>query len=92
MKFSSFLQLNSKITQFSDLIRLEEEQDDTSSFGVKKICDPFSGAPNFSYAPANCSKDSIPIGALPGVSDYTQGKNIKTINFSKNNKRMLQTE
>ncbi|KAI8542021.1 hypothetical protein RHMOL_Rhmol08G0106800 [Rhododendron molle] len=63
---NSIKELNSKITQFSDLIRLEEEQDD-SSFGVKRICDPFSGAPNFSYAPENCSKDSIPIGALPGV-------------------------
>lgn len=77
---NSIEELNSKIGQFSDLIRLQEEQDD-GSFRVTKICDPFSGAPNFSYAPQNCSKDSIPIGALPGVlSRFTCYKDNTTTN------------
>ncbi|XP_030538960.2 LOW QUALITY PROTEIN: uncharacterized protein LOC115747066 [Rhodamnia argentea] len=35
--------------------------------GVLKICEPFSGPPNYSYMPGNCSKDDIPVGDLPNV-------------------------
>ncbi|KAL6979043.1 hypothetical protein U1Q18_020709 [Sarracenia purpurea var. burkii] len=57
-------ELNSKITD--EVLVLDEEGEDSLGV-VKKICDPFSGAPNYSYAPENCSKDSIPIGVLPSV-------------------------
>ncbi|KAL6993855.1 hypothetical protein U1Q18_011968 [Sarracenia purpurea var. burkii] len=56
--------LNSKIT---DAVLVLDEEGEHSLGVVKKICDPFSGAPNYSYAPENCSKDSIPIGVLPSV-------------------------
>ncbi|KAL6976738.1 hypothetical protein U1Q18_025524 [Sarracenia purpurea var. burkii] len=56
--------LNSKITD--EVLVLDEEGEDSLRV-VKKICDPFSGAPNYNYAPENCSKDSIPIGVLPSV-------------------------
>lgn len=36
--------------------------------GKRGICDPFSGAPNFSFTPDLCPKDTIPIGELKYVS------------------------
>ncbi|KAJ9177375.1 hypothetical protein P3X46_012601 [Hevea brasiliensis] len=35
--------------------------------GVKKICDPFSGPPNYTYIPESCSKDSISIQDIPNI-------------------------
>ena len=60
------LQINLKIAELNRFIRLDEQTDD--SLGVQKICDPFSSAPYYSYAPEKCSNDSTPIGVLPSVS------------------------
>lgn len=48
------------------MIQPNEEGDD--SFAMERICDPFSTAPNYNYAPGDCPQDSIQIHDLPNVS------------------------
>lgn len=60
------LQLNSKITEYYRFVGLDEQSEDL--VGVIKICEPFSGAPNFSYMPESCPKDAITVADLPLVS------------------------
>ncbi|KAI8028816.1 hypothetical protein LOK49_LG01G03158 [Camellia lanceoleosa] len=62
---TSITELNSKITQLNEFLRLDEQNDNFSE--VQKICDPFPAATNYSYAPEKCPKDAIPIGDLAGV-------------------------
>ncbi|KAB1214913.1 hypothetical protein CJ030_MR5G024519 [Morella rubra] len=58
-------QLNSKITEYYRVLGLDEQSGDL--FGVKKICQPFSGAPSYSYMPESCPKGVIQVGDLPNV-------------------------
>jgi hypothetical protein len=61
------LQLNSKVTEYYRFLGLDEQSEDL--VGVIKICEPFSGAPNYTYTPEiSCPKDSIAVGDLPHVS------------------------
>lgn len=57
-------QLNSKLgeVQGSGLNDIGE-----NSIGTRGVCDPFSGAPNYSFTPDLCAKDTIPIGELKYV-------------------------
>lgn len=64
---SFVLQLSSKILLLQRLLELDGENDELSG-GLWKICDPFEGAPSYSYVPDKCPKDAIPIGDLPIVS------------------------
>ncbi|XP_016479908.1 uncharacterized protein LOC107801139 isoform X1 [Nicotiana tabacum] len=57
-------QLNSKLTEVQGL-GLNDMGENNS--GKRGICDPFSGAPNFSFTPDLCPKDTIPIGELKYV-------------------------
>ncbi|KAF8410232.1 hypothetical protein HHK36_002755 [Tetracentron sinense] len=59
-------ELNLKITMLSRLFELDEHGEDLLS-GIRKICDPFSGAPDYLYSPSKCPKDAIPIGDIPNV-------------------------
>ncbi|KAK6151146.1 hypothetical protein DH2020_016078 [Rehmannia glutinosa] len=54
-------EINSKVEEVLDL---NEQNEDPQ---LPEICDPFSSAPNYSYSPQNCGKNSIPIGDLPSV-------------------------
>ncbi|XVE86994.1 hypothetical protein DITRI_Ditri18aG0080200 [Diplodiscus trichospermus] len=58
-------ELKLKITEVYSRFGLDEEND--SLFGFGTICDPFSGAPNYSYVPEVCPKDATPIGNLPDM-------------------------
>lgn len=58
-------ELNSKITEYYRFVGLAEQSEDL--VGVIKICEPFSGAPNFSYMPESCPKDAITVADLPLV-------------------------
>uniref|UniRef100_A0A5B7AY35 Uncharacterized protein n=1 Tax=Davidia involucrata TaxID=16924 RepID=A0A5B7AY35_DAVIN len=58
-------ELNAKIGELHELLGLDEQVE--NFLELQKICDPFSGAPNYSYTPEKCSKDAIPIGDLPNV-------------------------
>lgn len=60
------LQLNSKITDYYKSLGSDEQSE--GFFGVRKICEPFSGAPSYSYMPESCPKDAIPVADLPNVS------------------------
>lgn len=60
------LQLNSKVTEYYRFLGLDEQSEDL--VGVIKICEPFSGAPNYTYTPESCPKDAIAVGDLPHVS------------------------
>ncbi|KAL3844673.1 hypothetical protein ACJIZ3_002076 [Penstemon smallii] len=51
--------INSKI---SEAFATNEDQ-----HSILQLCDPFSTAPNYSYSPANCAKNSIPLGDLPSI-------------------------
>ncbi|KAK6125262.1 hypothetical protein DH2020_041006 [Rehmannia glutinosa] len=53
--------INSKV---EEVLELNEQNEDPQ---LPEICDPFSSAPNYSYSPQNCGKNSIPIGDLPRV-------------------------
>ncbi|KAG8384270.1 hypothetical protein BUALT_Bualt04G0100900 [Buddleja alternifolia] len=57
-------EVNSKILEIREVIATNEENDDQS---IPKVCDPFSSAPNYSYSPENCGKDSMPVQDLPNV-------------------------
>lgn len=73
------LQLKSKISEVYSRFGLNEAND--SLFGFGRICNPFSGAPNYSYVPEVCPKDAIPIGNIPGVSKRLLVPQIMKINY-----------
>ncbi|XP_041003649.1 uncharacterized protein LOC121249058 [Juglans microcarpa x Juglans regia] len=58
-------QLNSKITDYYKSLGSDEQSE--GFVGVRKICEPFSGAPSYSYMPESCPKDAIPVADLPNV-------------------------
>ncbi|XP_021274897.1 uncharacterized protein LOC110409765 [Herrania umbratica] len=58
-------ELNLQITEVYSRIKLNEHNDGLFGFGM--ICDPFSGAPNYSYVPEVCPEDAIPIGSIPNI-------------------------
>lgn len=60
------MQLNSKVTEIAKTLGVNEENDD--SVGFLRICNPFSGPPNYTYVPQSCSNSGIPVGKLPEVS------------------------
>ncbi|CAN6698218.1 unnamed protein product [Malus baccata var. baccata] len=55
--------LNSKVTEIAKTLGVNEENDD--SVGFLRICNPFSGPPNYAYVPQSCSNSGIPVGKLP---------------------------
>ncbi|CAN4083025.1 unnamed protein product [Withania somnifera] len=57
-------QLNSKLREVHGL-GLNDVME--NSIGTRGVCDPFSGARNYSFAPGLCPKDTIPIGELKYV-------------------------
>jgi hypothetical protein len=59
-------QLNSNVSVMYEILGIDEENEDL--IGVVKICNPFSGAPNYTYIPQNCPHDTVRIGDLPKVS------------------------
>ncbi|KAI3407566.1 uncharacterized protein J3R85_020877 [Psidium guajava] len=63
--YNFFTQLNAKTTALYRSLGIGDLGDELP--GVLKICEPFSGPPNYSYVPGNCSKDDIPVGDLPNV-------------------------
>ncbi|CAI9111269.1 OLC1v1011448C2 [Oldenlandia corymbosa var. corymbosa] len=60
-------QLNTKLTELKSVFQIEEGKDNI--IGIREICNPFSGAPNYTYAPQYCAKDTTQIGDLSIVSD-----------------------
>lgn len=51
--------LNSKISEYYKMLGLDS--------GFKLVCQPFSGAPDYSYLPYSCPKDAIQVGDLPKI-------------------------
>ncbi|KAK1433145.1 hypothetical protein QVD17_10051 [Tagetes erecta] len=68
-------QSNSEIASLAfKMIQPNDQSDD--SFMIQKICDPFSGPPNYTYTPGNCQQDAIQIHDLPSIlSTLTCEKN-----------------
>lgn len=64
--FFLVMQLNAKSTELYRSLGISELGDELP--GVMKICEPFSGPPDYSYMPGNCSKGEIPVSSLPNVS------------------------
>ncbi|XAR51371.1 hypothetical protein NMG60_11005983 [Bertholletia excelsa] len=62
---TSINELNSKITQLNGFHRLHEQKEE--SLGGRMICNPFSGPPDYDYAPERCPEGAIPIGDFPGI-------------------------
>ncbi|XWS41767.1 hypothetical protein CRYUN_Cryun17cG0111400 [Craigia yunnanensis] len=78
-------ELKLKITEVYSRIGLNEEND--GLFGSGMICDPFSGAPNYSYVPEVCPKNAIPIGNIPNMlSTFTCYKENSTETCSSDGK------
>ncbi|AES94526.2 transmembrane protein, putative [Medicago truncatula] len=59
------VELNSDVSLMYQLLGIGEENEEL--IGLVKICNPFSGPPNYSYSPHNCPRDAIRIGDLPKV-------------------------
>ncbi|KAK7309145.1 hypothetical protein RJT34_05656 [Clitoria ternatea] len=59
------LQLNSNMSVIYRILGVSRENEE--SVGLIKICDPFSGAPNFSYTPQSCSHDAIQVGDISKI-------------------------
>ncbi|GAB4849102.1 hypothetical protein Ancab_003910 [Ancistrocladus abbreviatus] len=47
--------------------QLEYLRENDNAVRFRTICDPFSGAPNYSFIPGRCPKDAIPIGKIPDI-------------------------
>lgn len=60
-----FSQLNAKTSLLYRSLGISELGDELP--GAMKLCEPFSGPPDYSYIPRNCSKAEIPISNLPNV-------------------------
>ncbi|XP_026431790.1 uncharacterized protein LOC113329026 isoform X2 [Papaver somniferum] len=58
--------LNTKVQGMSQILGLSDNESESPG-AVLKVCNPFSGAPNFFYDPSNCSASAIPIGDIPNV-------------------------
>ncbi|XP_024025453.1 uncharacterized protein LOC21392719 [Morus notabilis] len=67
--YNFITQLNSKIPDYHRLLQLEGGQLNGDQYlsGFVNVCNPFDGAPNYSYVPESCPKNAIPIGHLPHV-------------------------
>ncbi|OMP01794.1 hypothetical protein COLO4_11579 [Corchorus olitorius] len=62
--------LNQKIAEIYSKLKVKEQNEESFEFGM--ICDPFTGAPNYTYAPEDCPDDAIPIGDIPDIlSSFT---------------------
>ncbi|KAJ8769398.1 hypothetical protein K2173_002602 [Erythroxylum novogranatense] len=59
-------QLKSKAVEFYGSLGLKEQNSDI--LGLNRICDPFSGAPDYTYTPELCPDESITIDQLSKVS------------------------
>ncbi|XP_019173273.1 PREDICTED: uncharacterized protein LOC109168873 [Ipomoea nil] len=70
--------INVKLTALPALQSVRNEED---NFGVWKVCDPFSGSPNYTFNPNQCPEDAIPIGNLPTilsrVTCYSSSRNCR---------------
>ncbi|KAK2983298.1 hypothetical protein RJ640_030577 [Escallonia rubra] len=76
-------ELNLKVSLLHHLLQLDEGNEDL--LGIREICDPFSGAPSYSYEPDTCAKDAISIGDLPNVlSRFTCYKHNSKGNCTRN--------
>ncbi|CAL0331762.1 unnamed protein product [Lupinus luteus] len=62
---SFIFELNSNMSVLYRLLGVGEENEEI--MGVIKICDPFSGTPNYSYIPQNCPHDAIQIGDVSRI-------------------------
>lgn len=60
-----FSQLNAKTSLLYRSLGISELGDELPE--AMKLCEPFSGPPDYSYIPRNCSKAEIPISNLPNV-------------------------
>ncbi|XP_058772843.1 uncharacterized protein LOC131646933 [Vicia villosa] len=60
---SFIVELNSNVSVLYELLGIGQENEEL--IGVMKICNPFSGAPNYTYIPQNCPHDAVRIGDLP---------------------------
>ncbi|XP_004517256.1 uncharacterized protein [Cicer arietinum] len=60
---SFIVELNSNVSVMYRLLGIGEGNGEL--IGLRKICDPFSGAPNYTYVSQNCPHDAIRIGDLP---------------------------
>ncbi|GMJ03849.1 hypothetical protein like AT5G67550 [Hibiscus trionum] len=59
------VKLNSKITEVSTQMGMNDQS--FEMLGFRRICDPFTGAPSFSYEPDACAEDAIPISKIPDI-------------------------
>ncbi|KAK3020827.1 hypothetical protein RJ639_047699 [Escallonia herrerae] len=76
-------ELNLKVSLLHHLLQLDEGNEDL--LGIREICDPFSGAPSYSYEPDTCAKDAISVGDLPNVlSRFTCYKHNSKGNCTRN--------
>lgn len=66
MRGMFWLQLNSRVNQVKTSLGVNEGVDGV--LGFARICDPFSGPPNYTYIPENCPPEAIRIGDIPVVS------------------------
>ncbi|XP_077233456.1 uncharacterized protein LOC143875738 [Tasmannia lanceolata] len=59
-------ELNKKITKLDGLMGLDDQHEEPLR-KFTKVCNPFSGAPEYKFDPGRCSKDTIPIGEISEV-------------------------
>ncbi|VFR00016.1 unnamed protein product [Cuscuta campestris] len=56
-------QINSKLADLTAVVSTETQRDSRAW----EICNPFAGAPNYTFAPDQCPENSIPVGNLPNI-------------------------
>nr|KYP52377.1 hypothetical protein KK1_025682 [Cajanus cajan] len=64
------VELNTNMSVIYRLLGISEENEEL--MGAIKICDPFSGALNFSYVPQSCPQDAIRIGDLSKITCHKE--------------------
>ncbi|KAK4367839.1 hypothetical protein RND71_011631 [Anisodus tanguticus] len=85
-------QLNSKLREVQGL-GLNDIGENSS--GTRGVCDPFSGAPNYTFTPDLCPKDTIPIGELKYLIKKQEEASLRVplfLNQRNNTKKLAQLQ
>lgn len=58
-------ELNAKMSEIYGILGIDKQAQ--QMIGIIKICEPFTGPPDYSYIPNACSQNAIPVGDLPKI-------------------------
>ncbi|XP_028772798.1 uncharacterized protein LOC114729936 [Neltuma alba] len=58
-------ELNAKMSEIYGVLGIDKQAQKV--IGIVKICEPFSGPPDYNFIPKTCPRNAIPVGDLPKI-------------------------